>query len=105
MKQEIELFRWRFQLEPISSVINFLRLNNFVLPAINAAEKQEIASDLAQSLTMSVNTVHKMEIFKVWLDLDYLADLVRFFRYPLKKFWNCCSLIVAISRTDSLILQ
>ena len=66
IKLETELFRMRFQLEPVISIMQFLRVNNIILEQLGQAEKKIIAQDLSQSHAMTLDTVMQTDFFKVY---------------------------------------
>ncbi|KAI1708182.1 eukaryotic and archaeal DNA primase, large subunit domain-containing protein [Ditylenchus destructor] len=65
VRQETELFKMRFQLEPIGSIMQFLRLNKIDLEPVSESEKKAIAYDLMQSHVISGEVVMKTEFYKV----------------------------------------
>ncbi|KAI1707015.1 eukaryotic and archaeal DNA primase, large subunit domain-containing protein [Ditylenchus destructor] len=64
VRQETELFKMRFQLEPIGCIMQFLRLNKIDLEPVSESEKKAIAYDLMQSHVISGEVVMKTEFYK-----------------------------------------
>ncbi|KAI1693935.1 eukaryotic and archaeal DNA primase, large subunit domain-containing protein [Ditylenchus destructor] len=75
VRQETELFKMRFQLEPIGSIMQFLRLNKIDLEPVSESEKKAIVYDLMQSHVISGEMVMKTEVYKhARVHLGYLQE-------------------------------
>uniref|UniRef100_A0A915DK93 DNA primase large subunit n=1 Tax=Ditylenchus dipsaci TaxID=166011 RepID=A0A915DK93_9BILA len=81
-KLETELFRMRFQLEPVPSIMQFLRLNSISLEQLDPAERKLLAEDLSESHSIPVEQVLKTEFFKV--SFDEVFELLFSYRVYLK---------------------
>ncbi|XP_067120571.1 DNA primase large subunit-like [Centruroides vittatus] len=83
INQEVDLFKFRLNNETTDSIKNFLKLNNLDYQPIDSDEKNKIISFLLDSSSLKLDSIQKMDYFKV--HFTEVLDLVQCRKTYLRK--------------------